>query len=440
MAYTATERLKNAWNAFMNRDPPDMYDIRSCVTVGSRPDRIRLMRGSEKSIVAPIYTKIAMDCASMALEHVRLDENGHYKETVNSKLNNCLTVNANKDQSARQFIQDVVMSMFDEGCIALPPIDTTSSVNDDGEVTYDIVSIRTARILEWMPDSIKMRAYNDRTGKYEDLILPKAAVPILENPLYAVMNENNSTVQRLIRTLNLSDTIDQQNGSGKLDMIIQLPYSIRSDSMKARAEDRRRDLENQLKNNKYGVAYADSSEKIIQLNRAIENNLYERVKYLWGVLYADLGITEEVMNGTATPEAMQNYYSRTVEPVVSCIVDGMKWKYISKSARQKGETIIMTRDPFRLLSPAAMADIADKFTRNEILSPNEVRQIVGRRPVKDSSADELRNRNINQNNKMIEDTPAKAESNDLQTADPNAKNESSPFDQYTAELENMVET
>lgn len=405
MPESILSRVKNGWNAFMSREPPDVVLKQPIISYGSRPGRQRMSRATERSIVAPIYNKIAMDCASVTLQHVKLDDSGSYIETMNSGLNRCLTLNANKDQTSRQFIQDAIISLFDEGNIALPPIDTTSRVRVNGEVDYDILSIRTARIIEWMPDYIKMRAYNDRTGEQADLIMPKAAVPIIENPLYAVMNDQNSTVQRLIRTLNLSDTIDQQNGSGKLDMIIQLPYSIRSVAMKARAEDRRKNLEEQLNNNRYGIAYADSTEKIIQLNRAIENNLYERVKYLWELLHDQLGITKEIMNGTATPETMQNYYSRTIEPVVSALVDGMKWKYINENARADGETILITRDPFKLVPVNSMADIADKFTRNEILSPNEVRQIIGRKPVDDPAADELRNRNINQSTDESQSQP-----------------------------------
>lgn len=389
---TIITRVKNAWNAFMNRDPP--VNVYSSYGGSSyNPYRTRLSRGNERSLIAPIFTKIAMDCASIQLQHVRLDSDGNYIETINSKLNGCLTVNANKDQTARQFIQDAIVSMFDEGVIALPPIDTVTRLTKDG-VETDIESIRTAKILEWMPDYIRLRAYNDVTGSPGDLVLPKAAVPILENPLYAVMNEPNSVVQRLVRTLNLSDTIDAKTGSGKLDMLIQLPYPVRSEGMRAKAEARRKDIEDQLQNSRYGVAYLDGNEHVTQLNRAVENNLYDRVKYLMEQLYDQLGITAAIMNGSASEAEMQNYYSRTIEPVISVVVDNMKWKYLTKKARDNGETIMIFRDPFKLVPIAQMAEIADKFTRNEILTPNEVRQIVGRKPVDDEKANELRNRNI----------------------------------------------
>lgn len=385
-------RVKNAWNAFMNRDPP--VSIYSSYGGSSyNPYRTRLSRGNERSLIAPVFTKIAMDCASIQLQHVRLDKDGNYIETIDSDLNRCLTLNANKDQTSRQFIQDAIMSMFDEGVVALPPIDTNTKKTKDG-IERDIESIRTAKVLEWMPDYVRLRAYNDQTGRQADLTMPKAAVPICENPLYSVMNENNSVVQRLVRTLNLSDTLDAQNGSGKLDMIIQLPFSARSEGMRARAENRRHDIEDQLQNSKYGVAYIDGTEHVTQLNRSIENNLYDRVKYLMDQLYDQLGITAAILNGSASEAEMQNYYSRTIEPVISVIVDNMKWKYLTQKARDRGETIMIFRDPFKLVPINQMADIADKFTRNEILSPNEVRQIVGRKPVNDKKANELRNRNI----------------------------------------------
>jgi hypothetical protein len=387
-----SSRLKNAWNAFMNRDPP----VGRYVTYGGssyNPYRTRLTRGNEKSFIAPIFTKIAMDCASISLLHVKVDSEGNYVETIDSKLNQCLTLSANKDQTPREFIMDAVLSMFDEGTVALPPIDTESKKTSDG-LRYDIESIRTAKVIQWYPDYVKMRAYNDRTGQQEDLTMPKASVPIITNPLYSVMNENNSVVQRLIRTLNLSDTIDAQNGSGKLDMIIQLPYQIRTKSMEERAQMRRDSISDQLENSKYGIAYIDGTEHVTQLNRGIENNLYERVKYLVEQLYSQLGLNDEILNGTASDATMQNYYTRLIEPIVSSIVDAMKWKYLTQKARDDGETIMFFRDPFKLLSPSAVADTSDKLTRNEILSPNEVRQMIGRKPVKNEKANELRNRNI----------------------------------------------
>ena len=387
-----SSRLKNAWNAFMNRDPP----VSSYVTYGGssyNPYRTRLTRGNEKSFIAPIFTKIAMDCASISLLHVRIDSDGNYVETIDSKLNQCLTLSANKDQTPRDFIMDAVLSMFDEGTVALPPIDTVTKKTASG-LKYDIDSIRTAQIIQWYPDYVKMRAYNDRTGQREDLTMPKSSVPIVTNPLYSVMNENNSVVQRLIRTLNLSDTIDAQNGSGKLDMIIQLPYQIRTKSMEERAQMRRDSISDQLENSKYGIAYIDGTEHVTQLNRGVENNLYERVKYLVDQLYSQLGLTTEILNGTASDATMQNYYTRLIEPIVSAITDSMRWKYLTQKARDDGETIMYFRDPFKLLSPSSVADTSDKLTRNEILSPNEVRQMIGRKPVKNEKANELRNRNI----------------------------------------------
>lgn len=406
-------RLKNAWSAFMNRDPP----VSSHVTYGGssyNPYRTRLTRGNEKSFIAPIFNKIAMDCAEMSLQHVRVDLNGNYLETIDSKLNRCLTLNANKDQSARDFIQDAVLSMFDEGTVALPPIDTVTRITKDGLKT-DIESIRTAEVRQWYPDYITMRAYNDQTGQREDLTMPKASVPIIMNPLYSVMNENNSVVQRLIRTLNLSDTLDAQNGSGKLDMIIQLPYQIRTKSMEDRANLRRDSIQEQLENSKYGIAYIDGTEHITQLNRGIENNLYERVKYLVDQLYSQLGITESILNGTANNETMQNYYSRLIEPIISAIVDGMRWKYLTQKARDDGETIMFFRDPFKLVSANTIPDVADKLTRNEIFTPNEIRQMVGRKPVNDDKANELRNRNISAANGQEFANVVKDESSEQKT-------------------------
>lgn len=387
-----SSRVKNAWNAFMNRDPP----VSHITTNGGssyNPYRSRLSRGNEKSFIAPIFTKIAMDCASISLQHVRVDSDGNYVETIDSKLNRCLSLAANKDQTPREFIMDAVLSMFDEGTVALPPIDTDTRKTANGLI-YDIESIRTAEIIQWYPDHIKMRAYNDRTGERADLLMEKASVPIITNPLYSVMNENNSVVQRLIRTLNLSDTIDAQNGSGKLDMIIQLPYQIRTKSMEERAEMRRNSISDQLENSKYGIAYIDGTEHVTQLNRGVENNLYERVKYLVDQLYSQLGVNNEILNGTASDATMQNYYTRLIEPIVSAIVDAMKWKYLTQKARDEGETIMFFRDPFKLMPAGAVAESSDKLTRNEILSPNEVRQMIGRKPVNDKKADELRNRNI----------------------------------------------
>ena len=398
MPETVGGRLKQAWNAFMNRDPPAPYRI-----IGPgysyRPDRMRLTRGNERSIVTSVYNRIAMDCAAITIEHVKLDKNGRYLETINSGLNVCLTLRANKDQSARAFIQDAVLSMFDEGCIALTPIDTTIKTETDrsgkAKTTYDIESMRTAKIRQWYPDHVRLSVYNDRTGQPEEIIMPKSAVVILENPLYAVMNEPNSTVQRLNRKLNLLDCIDEQSGSGKLDLIIQLPYAIKTELRKKQAEDRRADIAEQLAGSKYGIAYTDGTERITQLNRPVENNLMNQVEYLAEMFYSQLGMTKSILDGTADEKTMQNYYSRSVEPIVSIIADGCKWKLLSESARENRESIEYFRDPFKLVPVSEIANIADKFTRNEILSSNELRQIIGRKPVDDGRADELRNKNLN---------------------------------------------
>lgn len=397
---TIIERSRNAFKAFMNRDPPSSNTYIYGGTA-NRPDRFQFTRGNAKSIMAPYYNKIAMDCASVALEHVRVDEDGNYVETINSHLNNCLTVTANKDQTARAFIQDAVMSMFDEGVVALAPIDffeykRRNAVGREEVVRTDVGSFRTAKITRWYPNEIELDVYNDQTGKREKLIMPKERVPILENPLYSVMNEPNSTVQRLIRTLNLSDTIDNQNTSGKLDMIIQLPYSVKTPARKAIAEQRQQEIRDQLTGSQHGIAYIDGTEKVIQLNRAVENTLYDRVEYLMNLTFDQLGFTNEIMNGTANETTMQNYYTRTIEPIVAVLIDNLKWKSLTEWQRANGETIQMFRDPFKIMPVGAIADAADKFTRNEIMAPNEWRPKVGMKPVKDAQANELRNRNISQ--------------------------------------------
>lgn len=401
---TIIERSRNAFKAFMNRDPPSSNTYVYGGTA-SRPDRFQFTRGNAKSIMAPYYNKIAIDCASVVLEHVRVDEDGNYVETINSHLNNCLTVNANKDQTARAFIQDAVMSMFDEGVVALAPIDffeykRRNAVGREEVVRTDVGSFRTAKITRWYPNEIELDVYNDQTGKREKLIMPKERVPILENPLYSVMNEPNSTVQRLIRTLNLSDTIDSQNTSGKLDMIIQLPYSVKTPARKAIAEQRQQEIRDQLTGSQHGIAYIDGTEKVIQLNRAIENNLYDRVEYLMNLTFDQLGFTNEIMNGTANETTMQNYYTRTIEPIVAVLIDNLKWKSLTEWQRANGETIQMFRDPFKIMPVGAIADAADKLTRNEIMAPNEWRPKVGMKPVKDAQANELRNRNISQSKEV----------------------------------------
>ena len=387
-----TDRLKNAWNAFMNRDPPIEYrDIGMISTY--RPDRLRLTRGHEKSIVTAIYNRIAVDCAAITIQHVRLDDNGRYSELIRSGLNYCLSTEANVDQTGRALIQDTVMSMFDEGCVAIVPVDTTFNpyVTD----SYDIRTMRVGKIVQWYPNHVRVRLYNERTGLYEEITVLKSMTSIVENPLYAIMNEPNSTLQRLIRKLNLLDAIDDQSGSGKLDLIIQLPYIIKTEARRMQAEERRKNIEMQLANSKYGIAYTDSTEHITQLNRSVDNNLMNQIEYLTNMLYSQLGITKEILEGTASEQVMLNYYNRTIEPIMSAIVDEMKRKFLTKTARTQGQSIIFFRDPFRLVPVNQIAEIADKFTRNEIMSSNEIRQIVGMKPVADEKADELRNKNLN---------------------------------------------
>lgn len=386
-----SDRLYHAWNAFMNKDPtPVMY---SGMSYSYRPDRPRLTRGNEKSIVTSIYNRLALDVSATTIKHVKLDENDRYLKTVDSYLNQCLTIEANKDQTARAFVQDVAMSMFDEGYVAVVPVDTTLNPNRTG--SYDIQTMRTGKIIEWFPDYVKVNLYNDRLGKREEIMLPKKNVAIIENPLYSIMNEPNSTLQRLIRKLNLLDVIDEQSGAGKLDLIIQLPYVIKTDARKQQAEQRRKEIEMQLEGSKYGIAYTDGTEKIQQLNRSVENNIMSQVEYLTSTLYSQLGITNEILDGTANEQTMMNYYSRTIEPIVAAITDEMKRKFLTKTARSQKESIIYFRDPFKLVATSNLAELADKFTRNEIMSSNEFRQIVGLLPVDDAKADELRNKNIN---------------------------------------------
>lgn len=389
------DRLVHAWNAFMNRDPtPEFFPTEQEISYSIfRPDRIRLTRGNERTIVNAIINRMALDIASINIRHVRLDENGRYTETINSDLNNCLTVEANKDQTARSFVQDVAMSMFDEGYVAIVPVDTTMDPLSTG--SYDIQSMRTGKIIEWRPDSVKVNVYNDRTGKREDIVCLKKNVAIIENPLFSIMNEPNSILQRLIRKLNLLDFVDEQNGSGKLDMIIQLPYVIKTDARRKQADQRRKEIEMQLAGSQYGIAYTDGTEKIIQLNRAVESNLMPQVEYLTSTLYSQLGITTGVLDGSADEQTMMNYYSRAIEPCVAAIVDGMKVKFLTKTARSQRQSIVYFRDPFRLVPTSNLAELADKFTRNEIMSSNEFRQIVGLLPSSDPKADELRNKNLN---------------------------------------------
>lgn len=393
MELTFTSRLKKAWNIFINnRDPTEIQyrDIGSSYVY--RPDRVRFSRGNERTIVTSVYNKIAMDVAAIGIKHCRVDNNGRYIEDIKSGLNECLSVEANIDQSGRSFIQDVVMSMFDEGVVAIVPVDTSSDPKKPGSV--DILSVRTGQILEWYPAHVKVRVYNDRTGRKEDIIMPKRSVAIVENPLYAVINEPNSTMQRLIRKLNILDAIDEQSGSGKLDLIIQLPYVIKSEARQQQAEKRRKDIEDQLKG-PYGIAYTDGTEKITQLNRPVENNLMKQIEYLTNQLYSQIGITPTILDNTADEREMLNYNNRTIEPIISAIVDAMKRVFLTKTARTQGQTIMFFREPFKLVPVNNISDIADKFTRNEILTSNEVRQIIGFKPSEDPKADELRNSNLN---------------------------------------------
>lgn len=393
--------LKHSWNAFRNRDPTTDYPVPYNAGFGysRRPDRTVLTMGNEQSIVSSIYTRIAIDCSSINFRHARIDENGRYLEEIDSGLNRCLNLSANKDQTGRDFIQDVVLSMLDEGVIAIVPTDTTANPKVTG--SYDVQSMRTAKILEWFPNDVRVRCYDDRTGDYQELLLPKDFVSIIENPFYAVMNEPNSTLKRLIYKLNLLDAIDKQSGSGKLDMIIQLPYNVDSDRQKTRAELSRTRIEDQLANSRYGIAYAGATEKIVQLNRPVENNLMEQVTYLTSMLYGQLGITDEIMNGTADEKVMLNYYNRSIEPIASKICDAMKWKFLTQTARTQGQSVIFYRDPFKLVPADDLANIADKFTRNEILTGNEMRVVIGYKPSKDPRADELRNKNIAANKDQL---------------------------------------
>ena len=386
------ERLQHAWNAFLNNKDPT-YNYGSANGYYYRPDRPRLTRGNERSIVTSVYNRIALDVASISINHCKLDENGRFKSVIESSLNNCLNLEANIDQTGRAFIQDVVLSMLDEGCVAIVPIDTTFNPKETS--SYDILSMRTGKILEWYPDKVKVRVYNDRTGNKEDVILPKRSVGIIENPLYAVINEPNSTMQRLIRKLSLLDVTDEQTASGKLDLIIQLPYVIKTEAKRKEAEKRRAEIEQQLAGSKYGIAYADGTEKVVQLNRSLENNLMKQIEYLTSMVFSQIGMTQSILDGTADEQTMLNYYSRTIEPIVSAIVDEIKRTFLTKTARSQSQTILFFRDPFKLVPVNNIADIADKFTRNEIMTSNEIRQVIGMKPSDDPKADRLINSNLN---------------------------------------------
>lgn len=416
--YSFGSRLKHAWNAFTgNRDPTyNRFDTGPGYSI--RPDRPRFTRGNERSIITSVFNRIALDVADIKIQHCDLDENDRFIAVRNSKLNNCLNLEANLDQTGRAFIQDVVMSMFDEGAVAIVPVDTTFDPKITG--SFDVLSMRTGKIIQWFPQYVKVNVYNEMNGRREDVILHKRSVCIIENPLYAVVNEPNSTLQRLIRKLNLLDSIDEQSGSGKLDLIVQLPYVIKTDARRAQAEQRRKDIETQLAGSKFGIAYTDGTERITQLNRPVENNLMKQIEYLTSMLYSQLGITQTILDGTADEKTMLNYYNRTIEPIVSAIVDGMKRTFLTKTARAQRQSIMYFRAPFKLITIGDLAETADKFTRNEIMTSNEFRQIIGMKPSSDPKADQLVNSNIAQPNDQQDpagtDTPPSSES-DVSIAD-----------------------
>lgn len=392
-------RAKKAWNVFLNKDPTRDY-FNYGGSFSYRPDRVRLTRGNERTMVTSVYNRISLDCAAIDIRHVKLDDSERYLETIDSDLNNCLTVEANLDQTARSFKQDIVLSMFDEGCVAVVPVDTIDS--PDITESYKIITMRTGKIVQWYPYHVRVSLYNERTGQREEVTVPKRNVAIVENPLYAVINEPNSTMQRLVRKLSLLDAVDEQSSAGKLDLIIQLPYIIKTDARRKQAEQRRADIEKQLSGSKYGIAYTDGTEHITQLNRPIENNLMKQIEYLTSMLYSQLGITQEILDGTANEATMLNYYTRTIEPIVSAIADEMKRKFLSKTARSQHQSIEFFRDPFSLVPVSQIAEITDKMTRNEVMTSNEIRQIIGMKPSNDPKADQLHNSNISESNAQVE--------------------------------------
>lgn len=395
------DRLRHAWNALNGRNSyiTDYNYVQLGEGSSYRPDRIAMTRGQERSLITAVYNRIALDCSNIAIEHVRLDDQGRYKETIESGLNSCFNLEANKDQSGSAFVQDIVLSMFDEGDVAIAPIDTDIDIKNTN--AYEILSMRTAKIIEWYPDHVKLHVYNDRTGRYVDSIWPKSKVAIIENPFKTIMNEPNSTVKRLMRKLTILDAIDEESGSGKLDLIIQLPYAIKGDLRKQQAETRRKELQDQLKDNKYGVAYTDGTEHIVQLNRPLENNLMKQIEYLVNLAYSQLGVTTSVMDGTADSTTMMNYETRIIGTIMTAIVNECKRKFLTKTARSQKQSIVFFKDPFKLVPVDKLADIADKFTRNEILTSNEMRQIIGRKPVQDPEADVLRNKNLNKSDAEV---------------------------------------
>lgn len=411
MGMSFGSRLKHAWNAFTGTDYTTYQDVGPGYS--SRPDRIRLTRGNERSIITSVYNRIALDVAALNVQHIRLDENGRFLSVIQDGLNACLTVEANIDQTARAFIQDIVVSMLDEGCVAIVPVDTTYDPSITG--SYDIQTMRVGKILDWYPQHVRVRLYNERTGTKENILVPKSTVAIVENPLYTVVNEPNSTMQRLIRKLNLLDVIDEQSGSGKLDLIIQLPYVIKTEARRQQAENRRKDIEAQLSGTKYGIAYADGTERITQLNRSVNNNLMSQIEYLTSMLYSQLGITQSILDGTADEKTMLNYNNRTIEPIISAIVDEMKRKFLTKTARSQSQSISFFRDPFKLVPVNDIAEIADKFTRNEIMTSNEIRQVIGMKPSDDPRADELRNKNLSAPSESEPETNPPVEDENVET-------------------------
>ena len=393
MEFSFGNRLKHAWNAFINKDSERRY-FNYGYSSGYRRDRPKFSRGVDRTIISSVYNRIALDVSQITIQHVKLDKNGRYKETIDSKFNDCLTLEANIDQTSRDFIQDLVLTMFDEGCAAIVPVDTNDDILRTG--SFDILSMRVGKIVEWFPRAVRVNVYNDQTGEREEIVLPKERVAIVDNPFYCVMNESNSVVQRIIQKFRLLDAVDEYSSSGKLDLIIQLPYVIKTKAREDQAEKRRKLIENQLANSKYGIAYIDSTEHITQLNRSLENNFLTQIQYLVDLFYSQMGITSEVMNSTADEKTMLNYNTRTIEPIISAISDNMKRKFLTKTARSQGQSIMFFKDPFKLVPVSDLAEIADKMTRNEIMSSNELRQIIGMKPSSDPSADELRNKNLSQ--------------------------------------------
>lgn len=403
-----TDRVKRAWNAFQAEEQsrPD-FTVHEGMTYTSRPDRPMLHLGNEKSVVGAIYNRIALDVAAVDIKHVRLDQNGVFKEVLQTSLNECLTIDANVDQTGRALVFDTVLSMFDEGCIAVVPTDATMDIRKTG--SFDVLSLRTAKIKQWRPRTLRVEVYNEATGRHQEVDVPKNHTAVIENPFYSIMNEQNSVLKRLVHKMNALDAIDKQSGSSKLDLIIQLPYTIKSDLRQEQADKRKKKIEEQLENSKYGIAYIDSTEHVTQLNRPVDNNLMSQIEYLTRMLYSQLGITEEVMNGTADEKTMLNYNNRTIGPILTTICEEMSRKFLTKTARSQGQSIEFFNDPFKLVPVSQIAEIADKFTRNEIMSSNEIRGIVGYKPVDDPRANELRNKNLNQTAEETQAPPSVAE-------------------------------